>query len=168
MNTILRMQFDPTKRLPRGRKGQAQIEFLLSVLLTLVLVVGIAEMIALIYTYTVLAHAAKEGVRYAIVHGCDLTSGSCSGTCPTACTDTTGTNVSTYARAFLGASLHDPSAFANSCTGTAREICVTYPDGGSQPLKRVRVTIHYPYAPFFGLGWPTVTVHAAAEGRIFY
>ena len=148
-----------TKRFRGNRAGQAQIEFLVSVIVILVVVVGIIEMIALMYTYTVLADAAKEGVRYAIVHGCDLSGASCSGTCPIACTDASGANVTAYARQYLGASLHDPSAIP---------ITVSYPSGDSKPTSLVRVTIAYPYQPFFGLGWPTITVRAKAEGRIFY
>jgi hypothetical protein len=116
-------------------------------------------MILLMYTYTVLADAAKEGVRYAIVHGCSLAAASCSGTCTPACTDTAGANVTAYARNYLGASLHDP---------TAMTVNVSYPDSSSLPTNRVRVTVSYPYQPFFGLSWPTVTVRAAAEGRIFF
>jgi hypothetical protein len=159
MSMILRLHSDRRKGLSRRTAGQAQIEFLLSILFVLIVVVGIVEMIGLIYTYTVLADAAKEGVRYAIVHGCDLTSGSCSGTCNPACTDTTGGNVSTYAMKYLGASLHDPAAMT---------VNVTYPNGNSQATSAVRVEITYPYQPLFGLGWPTVNVRAAAEGRIFY
>jgi Flp pilus assembly protein TadG len=159
MNTRDRRQFDSLKRLRNSRAGQAQVEFILSILFALVVVVSIVEMILLMYTYTVLADAAKEGVRYAIVHGCSLAAANCSGTCTPACTDTTGANVTTYARNYLGASLHDP---------TAMTVNVSYPDSSSLPANRVRVTVSYPYQPFFGLSWPTVTVHAAAEGRIFF
>ncbi len=44
----------------------------------------------------------------------------------------------------------------------------TYPDGTSTPSSRVRVVVSYPYQPLFGLGWPTVTVNAASEGRIAF
>ena len=159
MDAIHRVQFKRMKFLRKNRTGQAQVEFLLSVLFVLIIVVGIVEMVFFMYTYTVLADAAKEGVRYAIVHGCDLNAATCSGTCSPACTDTTGTNVGNYAKNFLGASLHDTSAMT---------VSVSYPSGNSQPLSPVRVEISYPYQPFFGLGWPTVTVRAAAEGRIFY
>jgi len=30
----------------------------------------------------------------------------------------------------------------------------------------VQIVVSYPYQPAFGLGWPTITVNAAAEGRI--
>src|SRR5215510_524660 len=100
-----------TKWFRKTCAGQAMIELLLSILVLLIVVVGIIEMIGLIYTYTVLADAAKEGVRYAVVHGCNKTSAKCSGTCTlNPCTDSAGDNVTAYARQFLGASLHDPSA----------------------------------------------------------
>jgi Flp pilus assembly protein TadG len=159
MSTRERCQFDRLKRLRNNRAGQAQIEFVLSILFALVVFVSIVEMILLMYTYTVLADAAKEGVRYAVVHGCSLAAPNCSGTCTPACTDTTGANVTVYARNYLGASLHDP---------TAMTVNVSYPDSSSLPTNRVRVTVSYPYQPFFGLSWPTVTVRAAAEGRIFF
>jgi Flp pilus assembly protein TadG len=152
-------QYDGINRLRNSRAGQAQIEFLLSILFAIVVFVSIVEMILLMYTYTVLADAAKEGVRYAIVHGCSLAAASCSGTCTPACTDTVGAHVTAYARNYLGASLHDP---------TAMTVNVSYPDSSSRPTNRVRVTVSYPYQPFFGLSWPTVTVRAAAEGRIFF
>jgi hypothetical protein len=44
----------------------------------------------------------------------------------------------------------------------------TYPDGVSTPSSRVRVVVSYNYQPLFGLGWPTVTVNAASEGRIAF
>jgi hypothetical protein len=47
-------------------------------------------------------------------------------------------------------------------------VTVTYPDGSSAAPSRVAVDISYPYQPFFGLGWPSVTVNAAAAGRIMY
>jgi len=47
-------------------------------------------------------------------------------------------------------------------------VYVCYFDGSNKPPNRVQVTVNYPYQPFFGLGWPTVTVNAAAQGRIMY
>ena len=56
--------------------------------------------------------------------------------------------------------------------GTAMTVTVTYPDTANPPANqtpnRVRVVVRYPYQPFFGLGWPTVNVNAAAEGRIMF
>src|SRR5262245_26740464 len=167
MSIASKMQFQRSKRFGKSKAGQAQVEFLFSVLFILLVVISVVEIIVLMYTYTVLADGAKEGVRYAIVHGCGLNyvdpvtmENRCSGTCTPACTDSTGTKVGDYVKNnYLVASLHDKSAMT---------VSVTYPDSSSLPTKRVRVTVSYPYQPFFGLGWPTVTVRAAAEGRIFY
>ena len=158
-------------------KGQATVEFALTVLLFMLLVVGAMEMIVLVYTYNVLADAAKEGVRYAIVHGSrngfpsgpgstgDIdglpapigTTGGCA-VDGSGCASGYGV-VKSYARY----SLHDT---------TNMNVVVTYPDTGNPPANqapnRVRVVVTYPYQPFFGLGWPSVTISAASEGRIFY
>jgi hypothetical protein len=152
-------------KLTRDCSGQAQVEFVLSILFVLLLIFGLIELILLIHTYNVLADSAKEGVRYAIVHGCDFGSGNCSGTCafaapsPATCSDAGADNVKNWALNFAKASLHNVPASA---------IAVNYPDGSSDAPNRVQVTISYPYQPLFGLGWPTVTVKASAEGRIVY
>ncbi len=100
------------KRVTISRKedhGQASVEFLLTILFIMLFVVGILEVIMMVYTYDVLAGSAKEGVRYAIVHGCDLGGASCSGNCSTACTDTTFANVKTQVSNWAKLSFHDVS-----------------------------------------------------------
>jgi Flp pilus assembly protein TadG len=145
------------------QRGQAAVEFALIVVFLMLLIVGFIEMIMLINTYNVIADAAKEGVRYAVVHGASNT-GSSGPTCPCAAIDgVAGTGVvKTYAQY----SMHDT---------TAMTVNVNYNpngDNGAAACNKspclVRVSVSYPYQPFFGLGWPTVTVNAAAEGRILY
>lgn len=161
------------KRRLRSDRGQATIEFGLVILLLFITVLSIVELIFFMSTYNVLADSAKEGVRYAIVHGANNTLAS-GPSCPCADIDGPpapfGTNpgygsgygvVKTYAQY----SLHD-------ITGTNMTVTVTYPDPGTAKKaanatpNRVQVVVAYPYKPFFGLGWPTITVNAAAEGRI--
>lgn len=160
-------------RLKTRTEGQAAVEFMLVVVLLMLLVVAMTELIMLIYAYSVIADAAKEGIRYAIVHG--NTGGLPSGpTCP--CADIDGPpapsgTVSGYGsgygvvKTYAQYSLHDVS-------GSAMTVTVAYPDTANAPANkppnRVRVDVSYPYAPIFGLGWPTVTLHAAAEGRIMF
>src|SRR5260370_28277499 len=158
-------------RVLHSDRGQATIEFALVILMLFVMVLSIIEMIFFMSTYNVLADSAKEGVRYAMVHGKNNSQPS-GPTCP--CVDIDGpaappgTNpgygsgygvVKTFARY----SLHDVS-------GTNITVTVTYPGGDATPANktpnRVKVVVAYPYKPFFGLGWPTVTVNAAAQGRI--
>lgn len=147
----------------RGSKGQAQVEFALTVVFVMVLILGSLEMIVLIYTYSVLADAAKEGVRYAVVHGTGVGAANCSGPGGSGgpCTDSAGNNVITAVTNYASASFHDSSAIAKGVT-------VAYPDASSVAPNRVRVTVAYQYQAIFGLGWPTVTVNAAAEGRIVF
>jgi hypothetical protein len=151
--------------------GQATVEFALTIIFVMIMIIGSLELIVLIYTYNVLADAAKEGVRYAIVHGSRNTMPS-GPSCP--CVDIDGPAappgsmggfasgygvVKTYGRY----SLHDT---------TLMTVTVTYPDAANPPANqapnRVRVVVSYVYHPFFGLGWPSVTVNAASEGRIAY
>src|ERR1700740_3753518 len=71
----------------RSDRGQAQVEFALVVIFLFILVLSILETLFFMHTYNVLADSAKEGVRYAIVHGANnsLASGP---TCP--CADIDG------------------------------------------------------------------------------
>jgi len=142
-------------------RGQATVEFALTIVLVMIFILGALELIMLMYTYNVLADAAKDGVRYAIVHGTNTGAGNCSGPGGNGvtCTDSTATNVANQVSIYAALSLHSTSAMT---------ITPSYPDGVSVPPSRVRVDVSYVYQPFFGLGWPSVTVNAAAEGRIVF
>jgi Flp pilus assembly protein TadG len=140
-------------------RGQAQVEFVLSILFILMFIFGMLELVLLVYTYNVLADAAKEGVRYAVVHGTDSSNCSGPGGGGMSCTDSSGANVRTAVQQYAQYSFHSVSSMT---------ITIVYPDASSVPPSRIRVLITYPYEPFFGLGWPTVTVNAAAAGRIVF
>ncbi|SRR6266849_6046621 len=145
----------------RKAKGQATIEFALTAVFVMVVLFGAIEMIVMIYTYTVLADAAKEGVRYAIVHGTGVGASNCSGPGGggVTCSDSTATNVKTTVSNYTKLSFHD---------STAMTVTPTYPDSSSVAPNRVRVTVAYVYQPFLRLSWNTMTVYAAAEGRIVF
>src|SRR5438132_5396223 len=53
----------------RRQNGQAAVEFLFTVLFVMLFVLAFVELVLLIFSYNVLADSAKEGVRFAIVHG---------------------------------------------------------------------------------------------------
>src|SRR6266576_2444879 len=94
--------------LKKRENGQALVEFALTILFIFLLFIGMLEMIFLMYAYNTLADAAKEGVRYAIVHGTGNTNCSGPGTTgppPVACSDTTGANVKTVVTNFGGLSM---------------------------------------------------------------
>src|SRR5437868_6854475 len=110
------MKHSQTSWLMAARKrenGQALVEFALTILFIFLLFIGMLEMIFLMYAYNTLADAAKEGVRYAIVHGTGNTNCSGPGTTgppPVACSDTTGANVKTVVTNVGGLSMQSLSA----------------------------------------------------------
>src|SRR5258708_4499914 len=91
------------RHLRRSESGQALIEFALNALFLLLLIVGFLELVLMVHTYNVLADSAKEGVRYAIVHGSANTGGCGPASCA-AITGAPGTGVvKTYAQYSLRA-----------------------------------------------------------------
>src|SRR6266702_4691030 len=135
----------------RGRnsqRGAAQIEFALSILLTMFLIFWMFEMIMVVYTYSVLADAAKEGVRYAIVHGSN--NGSPSG--PKDDDPAITSVVNGYAKL----SLHNISSI---------NIHTTYPETSNDPPHMVKVDVTYTYVPYIALPFTYPSIHTTAQGR---
>ena len=154
MNTFVAFKKSSKKR----QAGQAAVEFAFVIIFLIVFLLSFIEITALVYTYSVLADSAKEGVRYGVVHGTLSTTCNGPGVAGVACDGGAAgvkAAVTTYARGSL-----------NNTTGIT--VTPTYPDGTSTPSSRVRVVVSYLYRPLFGLGWPTVTVNAASEGRIAF
>jgi hypothetical protein len=161
----------------RSDRGQATVEFAFIIIFLMILVISIVEMIFFMHTYNVLADSAKEGVRYAIVHGHD--NGYPVGpTCPCAKLDGEAapsgtaaedpTNTYGVVKSFAQYALHDVS-------GTNMTVTVIYGPADPAPNavtplnktpNRVQVVVSYPYHWFFGLSWAAINVNAAAEGRI--
>jgi hypothetical protein len=152
-------------RRSREERGQSLVEFALTILFIFLLFVGMLEMIFLMYAYNTLADSAKEGVRYAIVHGTGNTicsgPGLPSGTPPIVCPDLTGLNVKNVVNNFAGLSMQSGST-----------VTVDYNPSNANgvlcnvPGCMVQVRVSQTYQPLFGLGWPSVTLYAAADGRI--
>ncbi len=157
--SVLSMRTSAMIRSPKkGQAGQAAVEFALIIVFLVVFLISFLEITALVYTYSVLADSAKEGVRFGVVHGTLSSTCNGPGAAGIAC-DAGATGVKAAVSNYLSSSLHDKAAMT---------VTPTYPDGSSKPSSRVRVVVSYPYQPFFGLGWPTVTVNAAAEGKIYF
>lgn len=146
----------PRLRITREEHGSALLEFSLSAWTLLLVVFLIFEFCMLVYTYSVLGDAAREGVRYAVVHG--TRSGSCSG--PSLGCDSSGSNVIAVAKGYAAVSFHDTAAMV---------ISPAWPDGKSTPGSRVTVTITYPYISYLKLpGFHSPTMTIKAEGRIVF
>ena len=128
------------------------------------------EMTMAVFTYNVLADAAKEGVRYAVVHGPRAGGGLCSGpgcpACGAGCTpDTSAANVVSRVNTFAQVSLHDISAMTVNVQyllddGTAATVVAVN--------TRVRVAVSYTYVPYITLPWVAPTLNTVAEGRIVH
>ena len=148
-------------RRTRSRRGAMLIEFALAIIILVLTVFSMVEVMLMIYTYNVMADAAKEGVRYASVRGAY----SGVGIGPTAkpsSTSTCYTNtgpVYTQVQKFTSMSLHDTQGMT---------VTVCYLDGSNKPPSRVQVNINYPIVPYFALPWTPPTVVAQSQGNIVY
>lgn len=137
--------------------GSVAIETALSFMLVMTMILGIIEFSVMMYTYSVLADAARHGVRYASVHGAN--SPNCSGP-SNGCADSSATNV-----------VNDVTTFANNFAGnvSGMTVQVTYPDaGGSTAPSRVTVGITYTYQPLFHVVGTDLVFHVSSQGRILY
>ena len=57
------------RRPPAGEGGQTLVEFSICLVLFLLLVFGVFDLGRGVYAYNTITHCAREGVRYAVVHG---------------------------------------------------------------------------------------------------
>ncbi len=137
--------------------GNMLLEFSLSVWMLFLVTFLIFEFCMTVYTYSVLGDAAREGIRYAVVHGTD--NASCSGP-SSGCSDSTGSNVTSVVNGYAAVSFHDISGMT---------VTPSWPDGTSTPSSRVVVSITYPYIPYLQLpGFNAPTMNVTAEGRIVF
>jgi Flp pilus assembly protein TadG len=141
----------------RREDGQAQVEFALSIMVVLFVVFCAWELLMAMYTASVMADAAKEGVRYAIVHGSNSTLCSGPNTSSPCANDPSGDQVKDVVKAYAKASLHDTSAIS---------VTVSYPDGTNEAPSRVTVDVTYQYVPYIKLGFFTPSLTTKAAGRI--
>ncbi len=143
--------------LAADENGSMLLEFSISVWMIILVAFLIFEFCMTVYTYSVLGDAAREGIRYAIVHGTD--NASCSGP-SSGCGDATGTNITSVVNSYAALSFHDVSGMT---------VTPSWPDGTSTPSSRVVVTINYPYIPYLQLpGFNAPTMQVKAEGRIVF
>ena len=139
-----------TIRRRRVQAGATLVEFCLTFLIVMLVVFWTWEIVMIVYTYTVISEAAKEGARYAIVHGPSVGNGTCSAV---------GSAVTPVVQQYAKYSLHDVSAIG---------ITVSCPNGVNPP-SQVSVAVSYTYVPYLklaGLTAPVIT--SSAAGRIVY
>jgi Flp pilus assembly protein TadG len=109
-------------------RGQSLVEFALILPLLLLIVTGLFDLGRAVWQETTLAYAAREGTRYAIVHG--STAAVRIGPC-TNCRDATISGV-----------------IANASVGVSNiTTIVNYPDGNNDRNSRVSVDATAPFIP---------------------
>jgi len=139
----------------RDERGSIMIETALGFMIMMTMVLGIMECSMMAYTFSIMEDAAREGVRYATVHGID--SASCNG--PSSGCDATAANV-----------ISDVKAYAATFTGglTGMTVTVTYPDGASTATSRVKVALSCTYQPVFHFPGSAHLLQVSSSGRILY
>jgi Flp pilus assembly protein TadG len=109
----------------RAEDGDTLVEFALTFHILAALLFGLIQVCIAFYAYEAISDLAREGTRYAIVHGstCETGAGA-------SCT-ATASSIQTYVK---GIGLLN----SNSLTVTA-----TFPDGTEAPGSRVKVVVQY-------------------------
>jgi hypothetical protein len=154
MMNIRSLKKNRSKALPEAR-GAVAIEAILSILTVLFVIFWTFEIVMAVYYYAVLSNAAREGVRYAVVHGSN--NSNCSGTpksgVSTSCAspDASAANVKSQVQNYAGIS--------------GLTVNVTYPDGNNTPPSRVRVFVSTPIVTYFA-SLSSFSFNATAQGRI--
>ncbi len=138
-----------------GRDGaQALVEFALVLPVLLLLIVGLFDVGRAVQEENTLAYAAREGTRYAIVHG------SSSASPIPYCSSCANADVT--------------SAVDKAAVGVSGPISVTisYPDGDNKRGSRVKVQASVPFVPlpsqFLFNGGLSVTLRGGSELVIEY
>ncbi len=141
------------------------IEFVMTLLIITFVLFLLMEFSLWVYSYNVMADAAKAGVRYAIVHGSNSTIPSgpaCTSNCTTVASCSSNSpnvgNVQNEVKKWAKFSVYSTSSI---------NVTVCYLDGTNTAPGRVQVRISNPTTAFFsGLWRSTAPVTATAQGRI--
>jgi Flp pilus assembly protein TadG len=141
----------------RSRSGQTLVEFALMAFLTTMALLAVVETGRMVLVYTAIANAAREGVRYATVHGSTRATGatqdSASGP------SSNPAQVITVINNFAG---------TGPLTTSRLVINVTYPGSSNAPGQTVNVSVVYPYDPLITYFPSTVRLGSASQGIIQY
>ena len=140
----------------REDRGDSLVEFALIAFMFVMVLAGVVEVGRMVLVYNTIANAAREGTRYAIVHGADQTVSASGPGNPCTCTD-----VKTVVTNFASAGLINTSAMT---------ITVAYPNGNNTAGSPVTVKVLYTYDPFVGFFGSILnpTLGSTSEGIITY
>lgn len=132
-------------------RGQAAVEFALTLPILVIVVLVIFDFSRAIWYYTALAEAAREGTRFAIVHGAS----SASPVGPVA-NDATAQDV--------------VRRFAFAMDANQLRVVFTWPNGTNEAGDPVRVEVGYTYVPLTGFiaGGASIPLTSTSEALIVY
>lgn len=119
----------------RGEKGQVLVEFALTLPILLMFVFGLMEICLAFYTHEYISELAREGTRYAIVHGSTCVTAPNGASCTASSTASDATSVATYVQG---------RGWPNLGGGTLTPV-VTYLNGDEAPGHQVQVSITYQF-----------------------
>lgn len=147
---------EPVFQPRRWLRGQTYAEFLMVVLPMLLLLFGIISFAMTVYTYNFLSNAARDAVRYAIVHGSKSAS--------PATADDIQNFVRNEAKGLQASGISvstcwNPQAPPNQCPG---------PSGNNLPGKVVSVQVSYSVHPFYPFANVTLPLSSSAQMVISY
>jgi Flp pilus assembly protein TadG len=133
------------------------VEFSVTAFLTSITMLFVLEIGRMLLVYAVVADAAREGVRYAIVHGSSRSTGS-------AQTNASGP----AANPAQVVTVIDNFAGTGPLTTSRLVINVTYPGSSNAPGQTVNVSVVYPYDPLVTYFPATLRLGSASQGVIIY
>ena len=144
----------------RENRGSSLVEFALISFMFVIVLAGVVEMGRMVLVYNTIANAAREGTRYAIVHGGDRTGPGATGF-NAASGPGNVTNVQTVVKNFASAGLINTNALT---------ITVAYPNGNNTAGSPVTGKVLYTYDPFvnFFSSILNTTLGSTSEGVISF
>ena len=138
-----------------GQSGQTLVEFSLTAFLAAMVLLFVVETGRMLLVYAAVANAAREGVRYAIVHGSTRATGS--GQNNASGPSSNPAQVLTVVDKFAGIAPLSTSLLV---------VSVTYPGASNAPGQTVIVSVVYPYNPLITYFPSTLRLGSSSQGVI--
>jgi Flp pilus assembly protein TadG len=139
----------------RKERGSAMLEFTLVGILLLFVLISTFEIARGMWTYHTLAYAAREGTRYASMHGKGCAS-------PNTCQITVGQIASLIESAGPGMDPNNTTLTLTPASGSATSDTIANllsnsttwpPAAASAPGKNVQISLNYPFQTFLAILW---------------
>jgi Flp pilus assembly protein TadG len=128
-------RLDCGRSLSWGERGQALVEFALTLPILLTFIFGLMQICMAFYTHEYISELAREGTRYAIVHGSTCATSPGGASCTASTTASDATSVASYVQG---------SGWPN-LGGGALTPTVNYLNGDEAPGHQVQVSITYKF-----------------------